>query len=245
MALPLSLRLITYNIHKGIGGVDRKYRLRRIIKVLERSRPDVVFLQEVDEGVPRSRGERQVDRIGDALAMDHRAYFPNVKLRRGHYGNALLSRFALDHCENIDLTLPLKKRRSALHARLRLQNAEHLHRLWLFNVHLGLAEYERRRQLRRVLDYLRHHRVSHDTGIVLAGDFNDVWASLGPRVLEPTGFRAAPNPTPTFPAARPLRTLDRVFVRGPVEIQRSYRSRMSVARQASDHLPVVATLCCG
>lgn len=239
---PDILRLVTYNIHKGIGGVDRKYRPERIVDVLNHCRPDLVLLQEVDEGVPRSRHHRQVDLLGEALGLHHRCFYPNVRLRRGHYGNALLSRFPLDHTENIDLTIPPKKRRGALHARLTIENGHVHQRIWLFNAHLGLAELERRAQLRRVLRWLDHHRLHHDTGIVLAGDFNDVWSRLGPRVLQPAGYR---NPRPalaTFPAVRPLRPLDRIFVRGPLEIVRSYRGRMKIARQASDHLPLISIL---
>ena len=44
-------RLITYNIHRGIGGVDRRYRPERIIETLQRYRPDIVLMQEVDDGV--------------------------------------------------------------------------------------------------------------------------------------------------------------------------------------------------
>lgn len=36
------MRLLSYNIHKGIGGQDRRYRLDRIIEVLEqRTGPDL------------------------------------------------------------------------------------------------------------------------------------------------------------------------------------------------------------
>lgn len=237
----LSFRLVTWNIHKGIGGIDRLYRPQRITQVLRKCRADLVFLQEVDEGVPRSRLDRQVDLLGDDLDYPHRAYFPNVRLRVGHYGNAILSRFPLEHQENLDLTRPFKKRRSALHVRI----AWHAHparRLWLFNVHLGLAEYERRQQLRLILDYLAHHHPAHETPVVVGGDFNDVWGSLGPRVLVPAGFVHASRSRATFPAVQPMRALDRVFVRGPVALRRSRVIRAALAREASDHLPVVTTL---
>jgi len=61
-------------------------------------------------------------------------------------------------------------------------------------------------------------------------------------VLEPAGFRGARRPPPTFPAIRPLRPLDRVFVRGAISIEHSYRCVHAVARTASDHLPLVADL---
>jgi endonuclease/exonuclease/phosphatase family metal-dependent hydrolase len=233
---------VTYNIHKGIGGVDRRYRLDRIAEVLATCHGDVVLLQEVTDGVPRSRWDRQVDILGDSLGFEHRAYFPNVRLRHGAYGNAILSRLPLDHAENIDLTVRFKKRRGALHARISLVVRGRRLRLWLFNIHLGLAEYERRVQLRRLLDWQRIRHAHHDTAVVIAGDFNDVWGRLGRVVLERQGFHGTGRWIRTFPAVRPLRPLDRVYVHGPLTIERAYRSRARLARQASDHMPLVVEL---
>ncbi|MFH0946541.1 MAG: endonuclease/exonuclease/phosphatase family protein [Planctomycetota bacterium] len=237
-----SLRLVTYNIHKGIGGIDRKYRPERIIRVLKACRADLILLQEVDEGVPRSRGDRQVDLLGDALGMEHRAYFPNVFLKRGRYGNAILSRYPLDHHENIDLTRRLRKRRGALHARLTVPNGSRRFRLWVYNVHLGLAETERRSQLRSLLGWHAGHRVHASTVVLLAGDFNDVWRKLGRGMLEPAGFQGLPTRPRTFPAVRPLRPLDAVFVRGPARFSRQGTGAADLVREASDHLPIVVSL---
>ncbi len=110
----MQFRLITYNIHKGIGGVDRRYSPERVAETLRYYHPDILFLQEVDHGVPRSRGHRQVDWFGDALDMPHRAFQANVKLRQGQYGNAILSRFPLSQVEHIELTVPFKKRQRTL-----------------------------------------------------------------------------------------------------------------------------------
>ena len=237
-----TLRVVSWNIHKGIGGVDRRYRPERTVEVLRKLGGDIVLLQEVDEGARRSRSDRQVDLLGDALGLAHRAYYPNHRMRRGHYGNAILSRFRIDHSENINLTLPLRKRRGALHARLSVGEGERHARLWLFNVHLGLAEYERQRQVRRLLDWQRQRHRHQDIGVLIGGDFNDVWGRLGPKVLEPEGYRGTSKAIRTFPAVRPLRPLDRFFVHGPLRIQHAYRTRLKVARAASDHLPLVVEL---
>ena len=49
-----TMRLLTYNIHKGVGS-DRRYRLERIIDVIQEQEPDLICLQEVDRNVQRSR----------------------------------------------------------------------------------------------------------------------------------------------------------------------------------------------
>lgn len=236
----MRFRLVTYNIHKGIGGLDRLYRPERIVETLAGQEPDFVFLQEVDDGVPRSRRHRQVDWLGDALGLPHRAFQGNVTLREGVYGNAILSRFPLHDLRDVDLTIPLKKRRRALVAHCRLDLGSHTRSLVLVNCHLGLAEFERRIQLRRLLecDSIRHLR--KETAIVAGGDMNDVWGGLGRATLEPAGFASATGPVKTFPAFLPLRPLDRIYYRGGLRVSHAYASRSGLARVASDHLPLVA-----
>jgi endonuclease/exonuclease/phosphatase family metal-dependent hydrolase len=236
----MRFRLVTYNIHKGIGGVDRRYRPERIAEALRSLEPDILFLQEVDDGVPRSQGHRQVDWLGEALQMEHRAFQANVKLRRGHYGNAILSRFPLADVENIDLSIPFKKRRQALAAHCRVTTEEHQRTLALFNVHLGLAGFERTIQLRRLLSSRTLAGIRATTALVLGGDFNDVWGNLGRRVLESEGLQSAGGNILTFPAFRPLRPLDRIFYRGRLSCSNCFGSHSRLAHRASDHLPLVA-----
>ncbi len=236
----MHFRLLTYNIHKGIGGVDRRYRPERIIEVVTHCQPDLVLLQEVDDGVPRSNGHRQVDLLGDALGLPHRAYQANVALKQGCYGNAILSRFPLYDIRDLDLAIPLKKRRRALIAHCRVHADGHDRTMVVFNFHLGLAGFERNIQLRRFLrsDVLTHsHR---RTPVVAAGDFNDVWGTLGRRQLASVGFRSATTKIKTFPAVLPMRPLDRIFFRGDLELHHTYAARTAIAKQASDHLPMVA-----
>jgi len=235
-----NIRLMTYNIHKGIGGIDRRYQLQRIIDTVAHYNPDVVFLQEVDEGVPRSRHDRQVDSIGDALGLAHRAYQANVKLKRGHYGNAILSRFPLRQTWDIDLTVPLKKRRQALIAKAHLEVDGHDRALLLSNVHLGLAGFERNMQLKRLMACPPVNNTRLDTPALIAGDFNDVWTNLGKRLLQPHGFQNASGKTRTFPAFRPVRSLDTIYYRGGLSLISTFVGHTTLARQASDHLPLIA-----
>jgi len=235
----MQFRILTYNIHKGIGGVDRRYRLDRTIAAIRHVVPDIIMLQEVDEGVPRSRRHRQVDLLADALKMRYRVYQPNVTLKTGRYGNAILSRFPLADVRDIDLTIPMKKRRRALAAHCRLRGEQHSRTLLLINVHLGLAGFERTIQVRRLLncDVMAH--VYRRTPVVIAGDCNDVWGTLGRRLFQPAGFRIASGEKKTFPAVLPVRALDRVFCRGDIEVNSSFASRTATARQASDHWPLI------
>lgn len=235
----MHLRILTYNIHKGIGGVDRRYNLERTCETIADCAPDVAFLQEVDDGVPRSRMHRQVDLLAQQLGFEHAAYQPNVKLRRGQYGNAILSRFPLSDVADVELTVPLKKRRRALIACCTASHGRMHRRLWVVNMHLGLAGYERQMQIRRLL---KNSPFAEPDGLPLiaGGDMNDVWNTLGRRLLEPAGFRPAGRRVKTFPALLPVRSLDYLYYRGPVAMHHCYAPRKEIARQASDHRPLVA-----
>ena len=236
----MHLRLVTYNIHKGIGGRDRRYRPERIIETIAHLEPDVAFLQEVDEDVPRSRHDMQAELLASELGFSHIAFQRNVTLKKGWYGNAILSRFPLSDIESYDLTIRFKKRRQALLARCKVPVGEHTRSLLLANLHLGLAGPERVYQLRKLLCHHLLADAHRRTPVVVGGDFNDVWGRLGRRVLEPEGFTLAGGMMRTFPAVLPMRPLDRIYFRGPLEVHHTFACRTMVAHQASDHLPLVA-----
>jgi endonuclease/exonuclease/phosphatase family metal-dependent hydrolase len=241
----MRIRIATYNIHKGIGGVDRKYQLDRIRETLALHRPDFVLLQEVEEGMRRTDHHRQVDLLAELLGLRHRTYFPNVRHRSGgQYGNAILSRFPLTETSNIDLTVPSTKRRSVLHARFRVRGhgISHPRTIHVFNLHLGLSALLRRIQIRRFLECHPFAHVHPRTPILVAGDFNDVGGRLGPDFLIPAGFRTYAQRIRTFPAWGPVWPLDGVYVRGDVDLLDVHRPSDRIARFASDHLPLFAEL---
>jgi endonuclease/exonuclease/phosphatase family metal-dependent hydrolase len=240
------LRLLTWNIHKAIGGVDRRYAPGRVAAVLRHYDPDVLLLQEVDDGVPRSAGDRQVDLLGDVLDYAHRAFGPNVWLKTGCYGNATLSRHRIVTQRNLDLSFPLKKARGALYTELEVHAGEHRFTLHVVNVHLGLSGVERRWQMRRLLALPTLSALDGHSRLVVAGDMND-WTGALPGLLLGSdnlqcvtgrGTRA----TRTFPAWGPVGALDRVFLRGPLKCEHHFSARLDLARQASDHLAIVAEL---
>lgn len=236
----MKLRVLSYNIHKCIGGVDRKYEPSRIVEVIRKLDADVVMLQEVDAGVKRSNRDRQVELLGEELGLRYHTWFPNVEVRGGgQYGNAILSRYPMIESTNIDLTLRFKKARSVLHGVLRVRHDDVDRTVHVFNMHLGLARYERKRQLEMFLASHPFANLHHDTPVVVGGDFNDVYGGLG-GLLEPSGFRGSERRPLTFPAWGPLRALDAIFVRGSLDFLGLARCDSDLARRASDHRPLVA-----
>jgi endonuclease/exonuclease/phosphatase family metal-dependent hydrolase len=236
------LRILSYNIHKCIGGVDRKYDPVRTCDVIRKLDCDIVMLQEVDAGVSRSRGDKQCDLLGDELGMPHRAWYPNVDVRGGgHYGNAILSRYPLIETTNIDLSIRFKKKRSVLHGVVRVRHDDIDRTVHVYNMHLGLARFERRIQLAKFLDSHPFQNLHHDTPVVVGGDLNDVYGGLE-GLLSPAGFRGIERRPLTFPAWGPMRPLDAIFVRGTVDFLKLSRCDSDQARRASDHRPLFADL---
>ena len=241
---PHALRVVSWNVHKCTGGLDRRHDPGRTAAVLAAAAPDVILLQEVAQNALWYGNCRQVDVLGDALGMPYRSYVVNVRFgpRRGEYGNAILSRVPIVGTENVDLTLPGRKPRSGLHGELRIDLGGRSRTLHVFALHLGLGERERRAQLDKLLGADPLRGIHAATPTVIAGDFNDVWGTLGKLHLEPAGFRGPARPVRTFPAWAPVRALDSFYVRGDLELVHLEFPRSKGARTASDHLPLVADL---
>jgi endonuclease/exonuclease/phosphatase family metal-dependent hydrolase len=242
----MRFRLVTYNIHRAIG-VDRQFRPERIVAILRRYDPDIVLLQEVDVGVPRSRHMNLAAHIAHELDYPHRAVGLNVFYKRGKYGNATLSRFPIGRQRNIDLTLKGGKGRGAQHTAIHLPAAGGRVDLEIFNIHLSLSARLRVRQVRHLLHAEDVGRLAIDTPCIVAGDMNDWRGVLKRKLFVPVGFRCATNHRPdsrwslrTFPSFAPAGGLDKIFYRGRLRLIHVARSRLELARVASDHLPVIA-----
>lgn len=231
------MRLLTYNIHKGIGGRDRRYRLERIIGVIEAENPDIICLQEVDRDVRRSRFDNQPEVLADYFKLASHLFQQNVALKRGGYGNLLLCRWPLLHKHQISLTLNRRKPRGAQIAVVDSPEGQ----FQLVHFHLGLNERERHWQVHHVLTH-RLFKEGDGLPAMIAGDFNDWRNTLWRGMLGSHGFALVTTPISryrSFPAWLPLGSLDKAFVRGNFVISHARIVHSALARRASDHLPLV------
>jgi len=172
------VRLVTWNIHGGLGR-DGRRDLGRIAALLEDMRSDVAALQEVGDA---HRGNVETELADQASWLGRRlgwfvAYGPNLVLRGQPYGNAVLSRFPIAHAHNYDLSVPAREPRGCLRADLSLPGGRSLH---LFDLHLGLSGGERRKQAAMLFsaDLLRDTALA--APLVLCGDFKHVVAPSRP-----------------------------------------------------------------
>jgi endonuclease/exonuclease/phosphatase family metal-dependent hydrolase len=168
-------------------------------------------------------------------------------LRKGRYGNATLSRFPILRERNIDLTIgTLRKRRGCQHTSVLVREGEPPFEV--FNLHLGLSAWERRRQIEVLVRSSEFTRVQDHTPVLVGGDFNDWRSLLRPAFTNGLGFRSATDSRrfgaeramPTYPSFSPQGALDRLYFRGPLDLLSARRCRLQISRVASDHLPVIA-----
>jgi endonuclease/exonuclease/phosphatase family metal-dependent hydrolase len=231
------MRLLSYNIHKGIGGRDRRYRLERIIQVIEAENPDLICLQEVDRHVARSWHDDQPRKLSEALDAKAHLYQLNVRFRSGGYGNLVLSRWPLRGYHQISLRLKRRKPRGAQLAVVDSPEGP----FHLVHWHLGLAERERHWQARHLLDHTRFHESAHLPTLIV-GDFNDWLNTLARGPFAAHDFTQVTAPRSrfrSFPAYWPVVSLDKVFARGPLSIRHARIVHSRLTRDASDHLPLV------
>ena len=249
-----TLRVATYNIHKGVRGVGPRKRLEihNLGLGVEALDADLVFLQEVR--LFHTRDARQFERTSfgwpdggqaDFLAPDGYdvAYRTNAVTRHGEHGNALLSRWPLGDIGHHDVSDHRFEQRGLLHVPVRW-NGQPLHAVV---VHFGLAHRSRVRQVQRLADFLAAE-VPRDELLVVAGDFND-WGEKLDAPMRELGLRRAGSPLDrgaqrlTFPSRVPAFAMDRIYIRGLVCLSTAVPRGTAWARM-SDHLPLLAELQC-
>ncbi|MCF6288571.1 MAG: endonuclease/exonuclease/phosphatase family protein [Proteobacteria bacterium] len=239
----MKIKIATYNIHRCIG-LDRRFKPDRIANILNDINADIVLLQEVDEGVPRSNKLNLATELANSCGYQHYVLGHNVTLKTGQYGNATLSRFPIISDKNINLTIGDKKNRGCQHTKIKL----HKTKIDVFNLHLGLSATERQKQAGIILHSKQFKKLKASEACIVAGDFNDWRSLLRALFIEGFNFACATDNTKlwgesaikTFPSFAPRGGLDRVYYKGKVKLLRAASYRQNITMVASDHLPIVA-----
>lgn len=253
---PRVLRLVTYNIHKGVRGLGpgRRLEIHNLESAVRGFEADLVCLQEVR--LFHRRDERRFRRAGQFWPEGGQAHFlappgyqvayrTNAVTRHGEHGNALLSRWPLGEVAHRDVSDHRFEQRGLLHVPVRWGGQ------WVHVVvaHFALLHASRMRQVQRLAEYLAQE-VPADEPLAVAGDFND-WSERLDEPMLGIGLHRALDPCmtpearsvrkPTFPALAPAFALDRVYLRG-LRCRTTQVPRGAGWRRWSDHLPLVVEL---
>jgi endonuclease/exonuclease/phosphatase family metal-dependent hydrolase len=236
-----TLRVASYNIHKGVQGLGpvRRLEIHNIGHAIEQLDADLVCLQEVRKG--HRKEEKYFKRWPELPQADFLApegyeavYKTNAVTTHGEHGNALLSRWPVLQHQHEDMSDHRFEQRGLLHAEVQIQGKS----VHVIVVHLGLIPASRIRQVTQLLAFIERE-IAPDEAVVVAGDFND-WGQrvgkmmAGASLIEWTQPRAW-----TYPSRLPIVQLDHVYARGlrPTGLMVPHGR---IWRQMSDHLPLVA-----
>ena len=235
ISMALTIKVMTYNIRHAMG-VDDVVDLQRIIDVVRSEEPDILILNEVDQGNPRTAGIHQAGEIAEALGMN---LFFGPTEGTSYYGNAVLARFEIVQARSV--TLPQPKwlnaaKRGAAIATIEIEGV----RVLVVGTHLGLAGIkEIETELGEIYSIVR------ESGLpaIVAGDFNVEYFDLENRMKEVIEELRSVNhylgiDLHTIPANNPGPQIDYILASREFLPVNAY----TVPSLASDHLPVVALL---
>jgi endonuclease/exonuclease/phosphatase family metal-dependent hydrolase len=235
------LRVVTYNIHKGVRGLGpgRTLEIHNIGHAISRFAADLVCLQEVRK--LHRREEKFFSHWPSVPQADFLApegytavYRTNAVTRHGEHGNALLSRWPVVTHQHEDMSDHRFEQRGLLHAEMTV----HGQSVHVLVVHLGLVRASRQRQLQQLCRYIARE-IAPQAPLLVAGDFNE-WGPLLGRELGQAGLSCCHQAgCATFPSRLPLLQLDHVYARGlrPVRLE---VPRGGQWPKLSDHLPLIA-----
>lgn len=236
-----TLRVATYNIHKGVQGIGpvRRLEIHNLGHAVEQLDADIVCLQEVRK--LHRREERYFTRWPELPQAEFLApegyeavYQTNAFTRHGEHGNAMLSRWPVVSQGHEDMSDHRFEQRGLLHVQVMVAG----HPVHVVVLHLGLIPASRKRQVAQLQEFLERE-VPKDEPLLVGGDFNDWGARLRPAMQamglhDHVGTRAL-----TYPARLPLAQLDFVYARGlqPLSV---HVPQGRIWWRMSDHLPLIA-----
>ena len=238
-----TLRVATYNIHKGVQGLGpvRRLEIHNLQHAVAQLNADIVCLQEVrgfNRKMQRHFTHWPADGQAQVLAPAgyEAIYRTNAVTRHGEHGNALLSRWPVLGHGHHDVSDHRFEQRGLLHVTVQVSERP----VHVVVVHLGLIHASRERQVQAVGRFIERE-VPPGAPLIVAGDFND-WGVRLHRPMADFGLHTFEDVRlPTYPARLPLLHLDRIYARG-LRLVHAHVPHGRAWQRMSDHLPLVAEL---
>jgi endonuclease/exonuclease/phosphatase family metal-dependent hydrolase len=179
------------------------------------------------------------DSVIERAALDDTPWRPLPVARRatslGWHGNAILVRRRFEPIEAQAVALPMLEPRGAVRGDFAVDGV----RLRALGMHLDLSGLRRRDQVRAILDHV--DRCDEHCPTVLMGDFNQWGVGTGAMREFGAAWQSL-APGRSFPSRQPIAQLDRIVASREWSVIKTGVHHSAMAAQASDHLPVWATL---
>jgi endonuclease/exonuclease/phosphatase family metal-dependent hydrolase len=165
-----SLRILTYNIHHGEGR-DGVLDLERIASVINAAQPDLVALQELDQGTTRTQQHMELDELAEMTGLN--GFFgKTINYQGGEYGNGVLinPEFEVLSLQNHTMPNPANgEQRKVMELHLRIDDDGTSRRFDFFATHLDHASGTNRQAQ---VEFINNLVVDSNTPAILGGDFN-------------------------------------------------------------------------
>lgn len=226
---------MTFNVHSCSTGYEK------IAATIERARPDVVALQEVDDGTRRAAGQNQVKHLADRLGYAFYAHIPATNLKGGAYGMGILSHHPIERIDTWSLPVP-RGMEPRVVARATIRWGEQTIGVW--KTHLSPMPMWSSLRAEQVAYVLRLMKGDANPKVLL-GDMNDVASSKPVKLLQAalkdTWLEAGRGSAGTYPLPLSLGATfryDYVLTSAEWHVRRAFVIRSD----ASDHYPVVADI---
>lgn len=228
----------SYNIHKAVG-TDMRRDPARIVQVICEIGADIVALQEVDRRFGDRRGVLDADNLREQTGLAPVTLTDRLgEKAHGWHGNLLLLRNATVESARA-VTLPGLEPRGAIIADVVLAGQ----RLRIIAAHLGLLHQSRLLQARFLS---KEVEAGDGRPTLVMGDFNEWRLGAGCSLMPlRRGLRAVKRSASTiasFPALMPVLPLDRIIGCRQADLYDLRAHDSALARKASDHLPIRASL---
>lgn len=224
-------RLITYNIHSGVGR-DGLQDYRRIGQFLADQRADFVLLQEMDT----RPSDRDVNDDISAICADGTFMLipaATQTTENGWYGNAILTKHPVLHRQQYDISVPNREPRTLQQVVVGMGD----YQLSLLNAHLGLKKAERIYQINKINEIIDSDKQCFDMPMCLGGDMNEWW--LKTRLFKSLNKKMTQQCTGrSFPSHLPVLKLDRLWTSPSVKVLHATPLSDERYNYFSDHLPV-------
>jgi endonuclease/exonuclease/phosphatase family metal-dependent hydrolase len=213
------VRVMSWNLHHG-AGMDRRIDLSRIAAVIDKEKPDLVILQEVDDQTDRSAKVNQTAELAKLTGMTG-CFGRAMKFGGGGYGQAILSKHPVISTKVHPLPSS-DEPRIAFEATVSIRGVE----MKIISTHFDLTADKRLEQAVFLTNICKNCPLP----IILGGDFNATPGSPSIAFLE-KNWTASPKT-----AAKPAGEIDYFFIKGY-----THSSPVQVLSEsmASDHRPLL------
>lgn len=231
-----TIKVMSYNIHYGLG-MDKKYDLGRIAKVISDQDPDIVGLQEIGDSIMAAK-------LGELTDMYY-VFGPSKESMKG-YGDAVLSKHPFEWVGNYSIPSASSSRYQVMGVDVDLSAIYgKVTKVRFLNTHFdwtqSIGSQEARLSAVDVIE--RGFFKNNILPTILTGDLNAIPNSEPLKKLSKKGWinKKGDEELFTIPVLNPDRQIDYVLVR-PHKDWKIIDVEILNEPIASDHLPVVMTM---